>query len=172
MKIYEVQAYTTHISENNGEFVSDGVVSPLFSDELGNILDRILDKHEQSSMWYFDKLQGNVPWAYVCFTDELDIAGHIAASRPKESNIKFSPYCHSPDVDEEDFVPKVGTIMIYDKPDLEKISRHSAFFNNIWNKLKGYDENKNWLLLIGTLPEELKKIIAQEDNKELWLTNR
>jgi hypothetical protein len=27
MKIYEVQAYTTHISENNGEFVSADLLS-------------------------------------------------------------------------------------------------------------------------------------------------
>jgi len=170
MKLYEIEKYRTHTSTNNEPFNSSED-KPLFSDELEEILDSILDKCGQISIWYFDKLQGDVPWAYVCFYDEVDIAGHIAASRPEESSIRFSPYCYPTNPDAEDFTPKVGTIMVHDKSDCEEISKNSSLFNNIWNELKHCDKDGNWLLLVDTLPDDLKAL-TEEENKKLWLMNR
>ena len=138
-------------------------------DDAIEVVENIFDKYGLDIDFYFMHRLKHVPWALVIFTEEQNIAGHIALVRRGEpgKKILFTTYTSPNDENDDGYVPKVGVIHMPSKRLCEYNSHHSPLFKTIWNELKDYDARHHWVLIMDKLPDELKEL-STEENTSLW----
>ncbi len=126
-------------------------------DDAEDIIDPILKPYGQKASWYFNKLKHGplpVPLAFLCLQNDHELAWHIREVRKNENEIAFAQYSKFTEPVTEDFVPKVGCIVIYDWEALRKAKEKSLLFDTAWHILKDVDKRKSWLCLLPHLPAE------------------
>ncbi len=126
-------------------------------DDVEDAIDPILMPYGHSAMWYFDKLgygRPPAPIAVLCLQKDHELAWHIREVRENEREIAFAPYSKFTEPVSEDFVPKVGCIVIYDWGAFNRAKEKSLLFDTAWHMLKEVDKQKTWLCLLPHLPAE------------------
>ena len=83
MKVFEIQQWSSEVSDGSAPFVPDGATGYVMSDDAEGALDEVLGAYENSS-WYLDQLQHRWPggpWSFVCLDREYALAGHVVETR-------------------------------------------------------------------------------------------
>ena len=174
MECFEFFVATSAVSKNGGLFVPDERFMYAIPEDAQELLEPILEPHEQNPTWYFDTLNSGrppAPWALVCLDKEYSIAGHIATCRPKNSGIAFSPYTKLPNPMPKEFVPKVGVITLQSKMGLEEASDKSPLFKLLWEGFKNCASEQRWLIIVDSLSDDWLAQVVPTDS-ELWLSTR
>ena len=168
MSVYQIEGMKFSVADGDGPYeVQDGVTL-MFPDEAEKALNKFLPKYDIDIElgFYFMDLEVKI-WACICFTEEQDIAGHVVQSRRSMSQVALRPYARVSQMSDKDFVPKVGTLYISSKSACEDLSHKSDLFMEIWNQLKNCDRRVRWLLIMDKLPESIKQL-SQDENNKLW----
>lgn len=92
-------------------------------------------------------------WAAVFLDREYRLAGHVFATLPASSRIRFAPYARVPDPVPQSFVPGVGVFLISRKADLLAAASASPVFAEAWRVLGRCDVKRRWLCVLDPLPE-------------------
>ena len=87
----------------------------------------------------------------MCLQKEYELAWHIREVRETQHEIPFAPYGKFSEPVPEDFVPKVGCIVIYDWEALRRAKEKSLLFDTAWHMLKDVDKQKQWLCFLSEL---------------------
>ena len=143
--------------EEPGQRRSDEKLTYMIPDDAQDVIDPILKPYGQSAMWYFDKLghgRPPAPCAVLCLQKDYELAWHIREVRKTEREIAFAPYSKFTEPVPEDFVPKVGCIVIYDWEALNRAKEKSLLFDTAWHMFKEVDKQKPWLCLLPHLSTE------------------
>jgi hypothetical protein len=174
MKKHELIWATSSKSESGGDLIPTGENFIILPTKVENSLESLLEPHDQHPGWFFTKIENSCadsPWAFVCFDREYSIAGHFTTCNPKNSGILFAPYSNPPDPIPQNFVPKVGVVVVQKKKGLETAKSSSLLFQQLWDYLKDCDSTRPWLIVADPLPNEWLDQIMPKDS-ELWLSSR
>ena len=168
MSVYQMEGMKFSVADGDGPYEIQDGVTLMFPEEAEEALNKFLPKYDIDIElgYYFFDLKVKI-WACICFTEEHDIAGHVVQSRRSMLQVALKPYTRESQTPDKDFVPKVGSMYISSKSACEDLSHKSALFMEIWNQLKNCDRRVRWLLIMDKLPESIKQL-SQDENNKLW----
>jgi len=177
MKVFEIQQWTSLVSDGRRPFVPDGATGYALTEEAEAAFDELVEPYDNSS-WYLDRIQHRWPggpWSFVCLDREYSLAGHIVEARRQGVNLSedvgFVPLASTPKPVPKDYCPGVGILAFRSKSAAESMAARSVLFERAWDAVKGLSENRRWLVLIDALEPSWVETNSQ-DNYDRWVGSR
>jgi hypothetical protein len=143
-----------------------------FPDEAINALDHILEPYNSNESLLSRSLEitlrqlNRQPWAIIVFDREYPLAGYFTSIRPNPQTMPFFPFTKAPHPIPDDFVPRVGGILVMGKDAIPEIAVvGSPLIAEAWNMLKARPADKQWLCLPDPLPESWVEETSRDDNE-------
>lgn len=177
MKVFEIQQWTSSVSDGRRPFVPDGKSGYMMSEEAEAALDELLEPYDNSS-WYLDQIQCNYPrgpWSFVCLDKEYPLAGHIVEARRDgvdlSTSVGFVPLARPPRPLPPDYCPGVGILVFQSKDVAETMATRSRLFECAWDAIKDRPESRRWLALMDALDESWVETNSR-DNQDRWVSTK
>jgi len=171
--------YEFYVVERTGIDITDGrVISSELVTEIDlntcEILDEILHKYDRNSWEFFHNSDitlrkiGRWPWAIVLFEEEFQLSGHAVSVRENRGDFSFTSYSMKPWLKKEEGSPPRSVIVVFSKQSLNIASFRSELFNKAWEQLSDCSEEKHWICIAESPPQEWISQTSIND-KELFL---
>lgn len=177
MKVFEIQQWTSMVSDGDGPFVPDNISGYVMPEEAEAALDERLAPYENSSICLDRILNplGGGHWCFVCLDKEYPLAGHITEARRSGvdlgSDVGFTPLARTPNPVPPDYYPAVGMLVFGSKTAAETMASRSRLFEWVWDAVEDLAEDRRWLVMIDALEQDWVETNCQNDH-DRWVASR
>jgi hypothetical protein len=170
MKLFEIPAASSAELSDDGRYRSDGHITYAPPDEAIDALAPVLEPYDADPAWYLDQInhgRGPAPWAFVCLDREYDLAAHVDQARDGVGGIFFAQYTRPTYPPPDDFIPRVGTLVLMRKDSLEAAQGRSPLLDAAWDQLQDCSPDATWLLILDTPDPEWVRT-EEARNAQRW----